>query len=229
LYGSGRPRPDVVGAYSIAHHVRDLEAILAAEGIRGAALVGWSMGVQVALEAYRMLPGLAENLVLLNGTFRRPLDTLSPVPAVAKVLPSLLELGRRAHAVAGQVTRRAMSQPEAGAWLKRMGLLAESLEDGVFDELAQAFSELDMEAYLKNLQALGEHDAEDVLHRIRVPALIITGDRDTLTPRALAESMARRIRAAELFVVRGGTHYTAVEYPELVSLRIQRFFRDHKF
>jgi pimeloyl-ACP methyl ester carboxylesterase len=209
--------------------VRDLEAILKAEGIHRAALVGWSMGVQVVLEATRMLPGLAENLVLLNGTYRRPLETLVPVPAVAKVLPSLLELGRRAHAVAGQVTRRAITQPEAGAWLKRMGFFGESLEASVFDELAQAFTELDMEAYLKNLQALGEHDAQDVLDRIRVPALIITGDRDALTPRALAERMARRIRAAELFVVRGGTHYTAVEYPELVSLRIERFFRDHRF
>ena len=34
---------------------------------------------------------------------------------------------------------------------------------------------------------------------------------------------------AEILVVRGGTHYTAVEYPELVSLRIERFYRDHGF
>jgi len=29
--------------------------------------------------------------------------------------------------------------------------------------------------------------------------------------------------------VRGGTHYTAVEFPELCALRIERFFAEHGF
>jgi hypothetical protein len=32
-----------------------------------------------------------------------------------------------------------------------------------------------------------------------------------------------------MLVVREGTHYTAVEYPELVGLRIERFFREHRY
>src|SRR5262245_35717395 len=69
LYQSGRPSPDVPEAYAILHHVRDLQSILAAERIERASLVGWSMGVQVVLEAIRTLPGVAANLVLLNGTY----------------------------------------------------------------------------------------------------------------------------------------------------------------
>jgi len=230
LYASKRPSPDVAGAYAVGHHVQDLQAVLAAEGIRRASLVGWSMGVQVVLEAYRRLPGVAENLILLNGTYKRPLDTLTPVPGVGRVvLPPLVELGRRAHAIASQMARKATSQPETVGWMKRMGILGRSLEDGVFAELVHAFGQLDMEAFFRNLQALGQHDAEDVLPLIDVPTLVITGDRDALTPRGLAQAMARRIALAELLVVRGGTHYTAVEFPELVSLRIERFFREHGF
>lgn len=230
LYASKRPSPDVAGAYAVGHHVQDLQAVLAAEGIRRASLVGWSMGVQVVLEAYRRLPGVAENLILLNGTYKRPLDTLTPVPGVGRVvLPPLVELGRRAHVIASQMARRATSQPEAVGWMKRMGILGRSLDDGVFAELVHAFGQLDMEAFFRNLQALGQHDAEDVLPLINVPTLVITGDRDALTPRGLAQAMARRIASAELLVVRGGTHYTAVEFPELVSLRIERFFREHGF
>lgn len=227
LYGSHRPEEDGAGAYAIAHHVRDLRAVLRAEGIERAALVGWSMGVQVVLEAYRRHPELPTSLVLLNGTCRRPLETLSPVPGAAWVVPRLVELGRRAHEVAGQVARKAVRQPEAVVWLKRMGLLGRSLEDGVFAELADALDGLDLEPFFHNLQALGEHDAADVLPAIRVPTLIIAGERDALTSPALAKEMSRRIPGAELCVVRGATHYTAVEHPELVSLRIQRFFRAH--
>lgn len=230
LYASGRPPSgSAVEAYHVAHHVRDLQAILREEGIERASLVGWSMGVQVVLEAFRMLPGLAQNLVLLCGSYGRPLDTLSPLPGAKSVLPSLVGAATRAHELATQMARRGAAQPEALSWLKRMGLIGRALDDDVFAELVHSFGELDMQAYLWNLRALGEHDAEDVLESINVPSLVIAGERDAFMPITLARKMARRIPDAELALVRGGTHYTAVEFPELVNLRIERFYRKHGF
>jgi len=229
LYDSGRPNPDVPAAYTIPNHVRDLSAILAAERVERAALVGWSMGVQVALETWRTTPAVVANLVLLNGTYGRPLDTLSPLPGVRVVLPPLVEVARRMHGFATQITRRTTGAPEAVAWFKRLGLVGPTLDDGVFAELVHAFGQLDMEPFFRILRAIGEHDASDVLETVTVPTLVITGDRDLFTPRALAQQMARQIPTAEILVVRGGTHYTAVEFPELVGLRVERFFREHGF
>jgi len=56
--------------------------------------------------------------------------------------------------------------------------------------------------------------------------LIIAGDRDLFAPRELAFQMARRIPEAETLIVPGGTHFVPLEYPELVSLRIEKFVRD---
>jgi len=229
LYASDRPAGDGAEGYAVEQHVRDLQAILAAEGIERASLIGWSMGVQVVLEAFRRLRGVARNLVLLSGTFGRPLDTLSPLPGMRAVLPSLVRAARHAHGLATQVTRRAAGQPESAAWLKRMGLIGPTLDDEVFGELVHAFGQLDMDGYFRNLGALGEHTAEDVLETIDVPALVIAGERDTFTPPTLAQAMTRRIPGASILVVRDGTHYTAVEFPELVNLRIERFFREHGF
>jgi pimeloyl-ACP methyl ester carboxylesterase len=229
LYGSRRPPEAGPEAYSIARHARDLGAVLAAEGVRRASFVGWSMGVQVVLEALRDLGDVAANVVLINGTHGRPLETLSPLPGVKVVLPTIVDLVGRMHGLAGEMARRAAGQPEAAAWLKRIGLLGEALDDGVFAELAAGFGDLDMEPFFENLRALGKHDAADVLERIDVPALVVTGDRDLFTPSALAQQMARRIPTAEILVVRGGTHYAAVEHAELVSLRLEKFYRDHGF
>ncbi|MDI3283407.1 alpha/beta hydrolase [Polyangium sp. 15x6] len=223
LFASARPPEDAPASYAIARHAEDLLAILDAEGETRAALVGWSMGVQVVLEAYRKARHRARCIVLLNGTSGRPLDTVSPLPGMKTVLPSLVELVSRAHALASQVTRRAADVPEALGWLKAMGVMNASLDDAVFNELVQGFSSLDMEAYFHNLRALGDHDASDVLGTIDVPTLILTGDRDAMTPASLAKEMAKQIPGAELYVVRGGTHYTAVEFPELVSLRLEKF------
>jgi pimeloyl-ACP methyl ester carboxylesterase len=229
LYESGRPSPDVQAAYAIPNHVKDLAAILDAERIERASFVGWSMGVQVVLESLRTMAPRAHDLVLLNGTYGRPLDSLSPLPGMKTVLPSLVEVARRVHAMATTMARRATSLPETVTWFKRLGLIGPTLDDALFAELVQAFGSLDMEPFFRNLRAIGEHDAEDVLETITVPALVITGDKDLMTPRALAQQMARRIHAAEILVVRGGTHYTAVEYPELVSLRMERFWRETGF
>jgi pimeloyl-ACP methyl ester carboxylesterase len=229
LYASKRPSPDVASAYSIAHHVRDLAAILAAERLQHGALVGWSMGVQVALEACRMLPGFAQILVLLGGTYRRPLETLSSLPGMGRLVPSLVDVAGRLRGVATTVTRTASQRSEALGLLRRMGLLSRTLDPEISAELVRSFGELDMAAFFKNLRALDAHDAEDVLPGISVPTLIMTGDRDAFTPVALAQSMARRIPTADILVVRGGSHYMAMEYPDLVSLRIERFFTEHGF
>lgn len=229
MYASGKPPRNEASSYMVPNHVRDLEAIAKAEGVTSAALIGWSMGVQVSLEAYKQMPGLIQSLVLINGTSGRALDTVSPIPGMKVVIPRIVDVARKAHGLAKELAQRTTSQPETALWFKRMGLISETFDDGVFAELVHEYSGLDMEAFFFNLKAIGTHDAGAVLPSIDVPVLVITGDKDAFTPRELAHQMARTIRKAEMLVVRGGTHYTCVEFPELVNLRIDRFFREHGF
>ena len=61
-----------------------------------------------------------------------------------------------------------------------------------------------------------------VLPTITVPTSIVTGDRDVLTPPATAEQLHRAIPGSRLCVIRGGTHYTPVEYPAIVTDELVR-------
>jgi len=230
LYGSGRPPTSDAHSYSIIRHVEDLQAILQAEGSTSdLALLGWSMGVQICLEACRQLPDLAKVLILLNGTFGRPLDTAVPAPWARRAVQPALSLVERYADPVSRVMRGLAAQPEFVGWMKRFGMIAETVEEAEFAEVVSMFRSLDVEVYVKNLRALGEHDASRILETIRVPTLVVTGDRDRMTPYGLSQQMVRRIPRAEILVVRGATHYTAVEYPELVGLRIERFFHDHGY
>jgi len=223
LFGSGRPRDPK--AFSMDHQVRDLFAILDREEIEQAILVGWSMGVQVCLEALRRKPSLARGLVLINGTFGRPFTTLPGGRVSATLVPQAISMLRRFHGVTSDALRRVVGWPETIGWLKRIGFVGSELDEEVFADVVAAFSSMDLDAYFRTLNALGEHDANDVLPMIRVPTLVITGERDLMTPRRTAERIAATIPESELLVVRGGTHYTAVEFPELVNLRVDRFLR----
>ena len=227
LYRSGPPpTPDAV---TIEDHQRDALAVMDAAGVERAALIGWSMGVQVALEMFRRHPERVSHLVLVNGVSGQVWSTVLNLGIMGDVLPPVIRSIGAMPRLAEAITRRLVSMPETITWAKRIGLAARTLDDAIFQELAGSFAELDMQLYMRTLEKLGEHDASEILPQIDVPTLVIAGDRDLFTPRSQAERMARRIPGAEIMVVPGGTHYVAVEYPELVNLRIEKFFRERGF
>ncbi|MEM9192957.1 MAG: alpha/beta hydrolase [Myxococcota bacterium] len=228
LYRSGTPLDDPE-ALRVEVQAMDALAILEAEQVDRVAMLGWSMGVQVGLELYRAAPERVASLVLINGVAGRPWESLMNLRQMRHVVPGVLRTVRRLHPVAEAVTARVASWPETVTWAKRVGLASHTLDDELWHELAVSFTDLDMEVYMRTLELLGEHDAFDLLAGVDVPTLIVAGDRDLMTPRRIAEKMMRTIPEAELMLVPGGTHYVAVEYPELVNLRIEKFFRERGF
>ena len=54
--------------------------------------------------------------------------------------------------------------------------------------------------FFKVLHGAGEHSADDLLPKIECPVLVIAGERDTFTPPALAERMAKAIPGGETFI-----------------------------
>ena len=232
LFGSGRPPGDAPDL-GIPVHVADLLCVLDAAGIEKAALVGWSMGVQVLLELYGRRPERVSHLLLVNGTYGRPFDTVA-LPAAGRIplggiIPRLLRELRRFQGIGSKVLGRATRSPELVLWLKRLGLVGATLDEELFREIASEFGRIDLDLYLRMLEALGDHDAADVLDRIEVPTLVVSGERDPLTPHALAQQMAHRVPRGEILVVRGATHYVPLEYPELLNLRIEKFLREHGY
>jgi pimeloyl-ACP methyl ester carboxylesterase len=227
LYRSGTPRDR--GAVRVEDHAEDALRVLDHERVEQTAIFGWSMGVQVALELFRRAPDRVKMLVLINGVAGRPWETAFGVPKIGALIPHALGAIRAIPSVAQSVTERVVQWPETVTWAKRVGLAGQTLDEEIFAQLAGSFAELDMDLYLHTLERLGDHDARDLLEEIDVPMLVISGDRDLFTPRRAAEDMVQGVRGAELLVIPGGTHYVAVEYPELVNLRVEKFFRERGY
>ncbi len=229
LYRSSAPaHPD---ALTVHDHARDGLAVLedATDDDGQVAIFGWSMGVQVALEMFRLAPERLKSLVLINGVSGNPWASVMNLRAMNHLLPPIIRGVGSIPRIAEAVTRRLVTMPETIQWAKRIGLAANTLDDEIFADLAGSFADLDMGIYMRVLELLGEHDASMILRDIDIPVLVISGARDHFTPRVEAERMARRVPGAEILIVPGGTHYVAVEYPDLVNLRIEKFFRERGF
>lgn len=227
LYRSGPPPS--LDALDVVSHARDAEAVLAAEGIDRVAVLGWSMGVQVGLELFRRRPELVASLALVSGVAGRPWETVGDLKALEAIVPKLLGAAETVPGIIQAVTRRIVSWPETVPWAKRIGLAAKTLDDKIMAELSTSFRDLDMGVYVRILNLLGEHDAWDVLDIVDVPTLVVTGDRDLFTPKSASERMVARTRGAEILVVAGATHYLAIEFPELLGLRLEKFWRERGY
>jgi pimeloyl-ACP methyl ester carboxylesterase len=211
LHASERPASDA--AYTVADHARDLEAVVERERIDRAAFLGWSLGVEVLLEAFPRLRPRVHDLVLVGGGWGGVRGAIGGLPVSA--LPRVAKLLARVPA------RRVPA-----GWIRRLCGVGDTVDDATLADLSRAFAEIDLDAWARSLAAAGRHDARGVLPAVDVPALVIAGDRDPFAPRGLAQQMARTIPDAEILVVPGGSHYAALEHPELVILRIERFWRD---
>lgn len=223
LYGSRRPANP--RALSMNDHIRDMEVLMAAEGIKEAIIVGWSMGVQVGFEYYRRHPDQVAALMMLCGVAGAPFTTVPGGALAGSLISPLMQLGKR-HARSVQRLSQVV-----GNWkglvplMQRAGVVATSLDLDVFRTIVQDFAAMDMEVYCETLRQLGQHDASDVPPSVRVPTLLIAGDRDLMTPRSVSERIHSEIADCRLVVVAGGTHYTPVEFPEQVRAEVSSFLR----
>ncbi len=67
-------------------------------------------------------------------------------------------------------------------------------------------------------------DSRDILHEIAIPALVVVGDADTLTPPSDSQAMADTIPGARLVTVPAAGHLTPMERPGAVAAALGDFF-----
>ncbi len=222
LFGSD---PAMDGDYSIPAHARDLAAVLDAYGMARPTLIGWSMGVQVILEHLREQPHRASAFVAINGTPGAPFRTVfdqnlhAEMHAIFRVIKAHW---RKVRFVRPFVRDRRVVSLFLEV-LKGVGLTSSAVDRELFYELGMEWIELDLGIYSRIFHALADHDATDVLRRVRVPSLLVGGDKDLMTPLHRTALMASEIPRGEMLVVPGGTHFSLVEYPERIVPRVVDF------
>ena len=207
-------------------HARDLLAVLDANGLEDAVLVGHSMGTQVALETYRLAPERVRALVLLCGSYGKVTATFHGSDMLKQVLPTVLDVVERRKGIARALWGRIPSRLafKIAKLSKEVDALAIREED--FRPYLEHVSSMEPQIFLSMLRHAGEHTAEDLLERITAPTLVVAAERDNFTPPVLARHMAETIPDAELFELRGASHAAPIEQPVAIQLRIDKFLSE---
>ena len=174
----------------------------------GAGLAGFSMGGYAALALARRRPQTLRALALV--------DTRASADD---------ETGRAKRDEAIATVRASGVAPIVEAMLPRL-LAPESLSNRDLVERARRImSRQKAETVEADLRAMRDRpDARPFLGEIRIPTLVLVGERDTLTPPADSEAMAAAIPGARLVTVPGAGHLTPMERPGAVAAALGEFF-----
>ena len=215
---SGLPADTGSHSFTVDRYAADLRAIAEAEDLRDMVLVGHSMGVQVMLEAFRMLRTRSSAVVALTGPYASPIRTL---------------YGRRELVYLYEVTRfaaGAMFPPLLRVYWRAIwryvpflaiGRAVRAFGPRTSEAIVQSYVEhaaaMDPKLVIRIAEGMHEHDAMDLLPEVDVPALVVIGGKDPFSPPDLGHDMVRKMPEAVLKTVPNGTHGTILEYPEMVN------------
>jgi len=222
------PVPDDLSTLTVWHCLGDMEAVVADLGLERMVLAGFSMGVQILLSYYERHPAQVLGLVALLGPAEYPLRGLMRVGRVLEpVLPAVAKTAGKSPRLFQKVWHTALSGPWTTQVAKHLVLNPDAVRWASFESWRAHLADFDVRAFLQLAANLSRHSAAHVLPTVRVPTLVVAGERDNFTPLAALRRLRDGIPGAEYFEVKGASHAGLVEFPDEINARVTGFMARH--
>lgn len=203
------------GAYTIADMADDLAGLLDGLGVERTHLVGLSMGGMIAQEFALRYPERVGKLVLTGTSASTGRARFDPISTWSFV---------KQHDTDGLAFAA-----QQLLWIFSNDLLRnQQAVDQILAMLASNPNPVSPEAYARQAAAYIQHDALDRVGNITAPTLVLTGERDRLTPPWIGRELAEAIPGAKYLQIDGpgSSHGMIIERPEDFNNAILSFLRE---
>jgi pimeloyl-ACP methyl ester carboxylesterase len=183
----GHGRSERPGEREVPAYVEWVKQILDGLGIVKPVMIGHSLGAAICLSFVIRYGDTARAVVPVGGGIKMPVN------------PAILEgLRKDPGAVIALAAKLSVAKPNRE---RLSGLLAESL------------SRVDPEIIYGDFSACDGLDITEAIAAIRIPALVICGADDKMTPPSLSQRIRDGIPGARLSLIEGTGHFVMLENP----------------
>jgi pimeloyl-ACP methyl ester carboxylesterase len=169
--------------------------ILALQLPRPLYLVGHSMGAAIAITCALDYPEMLDGIILIGAGQRM------------KVMPALLD-----------ALRQGQNDPE----FIRRGFSPQT-SSAIVDDMVKTYAVVAPSILYADFNACNNFDVSHELDKISLPALVIVGTEDKLTPLKLSQYLCSNINNCRLELIADAGHFVMLEKPEEVNRLISKF------
>jgi pimeloyl-ACP methyl ester carboxylesterase len=217
--GHGRSGPAAAGDYSLESMAKDLKTVLDEVTPDGpVVLMGHSMGGMVIMSFAELFPkefgGRVAAVVLANTAAAELVKAAAAGlgAQLGKVVTSaFLRVARDPRRVYRIRARALSGRGDLAFTAARVTNFGPKASPALVDYVAKVAARAPVEVWSDLLGSLVEMDLSHALAHITVPALVIVGDVDRLTPPASALAIKRMLPNGRMVVFKGSGHCTMLE------------------
>ncbi len=206
------------GPYSVPMMAADTAGLLDALDVKGAYIVGHSLGGFIAQELVVNYPDLVDKLILAS--------TNSGGPDVVPITPEAMEVLTDREGDPVELVRRGITIATASGFPQRAPDVVKELTEYRFTNPVPAESYQAQVGAGAGMAALGRNEVASRLQAIQVPTLILFGEEDKVVPPGNAELLAEKIRDAQIEILPETGHIFPLEDPQSTVEVVTRFLEN---
>jgi pimeloyl-ACP methyl ester carboxylesterase len=225
----GRSARAAGGDVSPAAFGYDLAAVLDAVSTDGRVIVvGHSMGSVAALAIAESRPDLFRERIagcLFSGAASSGLlrGAVGSIAGLLRPRLSLRGAGARVHRLGRDLVS---ARADVGSLIARATQFGPEASPQVVSYVLGLAARAPREIWTGALAGLMDMDLRHAVEHVRVPVLVLVGDRDRVTPRTSADALAAELPDGRLEVIEGAGHFPMMESHEEFNRRLDAFARD---
>ena len=203
---------------------KDIIGLLGHLQIKKAHFAGHSFGAPLLLKTYEMDPAIFLSMIFINGFAKNPIKGMFGLDVIEPFFYFVKSQYQQQPDMWNSLWKMAVDNPMAmylSALAGGFNLRVAHFKD--IEVYARGVARMNLEIFITLFEELMKYDGSAMLSEIKVPVLIISGERDMVTPLRFQQDFKDQIKHSELVIVPYGSHCTQLDFPDYTNLKIEKF------
>ncbi|MEZ0390979.1 MAG: alpha/beta fold hydrolase [Pseudobdellovibrionaceae bacterium] len=206
---------------------KDIPYLLRELGIRKAHFAGHSFGAPSMLKTYEHSPELFKSMVFINGFAKNPIRGMFGLDLVEPIFKFVKTNYEKNPGVFDLIWKKIVENPLSilgSGLVGGFNLNLTQLKD--IEIYARGVAQMSLRVFMPYFEDMMAFNGEKIASQVRVPTLIISGDKDMVTPLQFQEDLHHLIKKSEFVRIPYGSHCTQLDFPDYINLKMDRFFAE---
>jgi pimeloyl-ACP methyl ester carboxylesterase len=217
--------PLAKGSLTIGAVAKDVVALMDHLKVPAAHLAGHSFGVPILIELNALSPERVLSNSFVNGFAKNPIKGMFGLNLAEPLYQFIKQQHDKAPELISEIWKVAVNNPVSMFFMALAGgfnFHLTQLKD--MEIYTKGVSLISLDVFLPMFEDLMNFNGTSLLKKISAPTLILSGEKDAVTPFSFQEEMHSLVKNSSLVVVPYGSHCTQLDYPDYVNLKLESHF-----